>query len=261
MAHRTRRRLSAGAAATLGLGLAGLGLAAPANAATTLTYTCEVPIIGAQDFQVSMDTDAPDSGSVGETVEANVTGSVTLNDTTVNAMTGLLGWRKASGTTTTSDDLVLTTPLTVVSDGSTVNAELPFTGGPVPVALEAEGEQTIDAPDSFTSVFQGYDADGAEKEEFEIPCTYASGNQVIDTVTVEAADPPDEPGTDDDHDNDGTDEPGTDDDHDNDGTDNGHDDGTDMTTTCADFDGPGPASHPGYHKGLDSDDDGHYDYD
>ena len=167
-----------------------IGLSAPAHAATTdLVYTCEVPILGAQDFTVSLDTDAPESVTPGADVTAAVTGSVTLNDATINGMVGLLKWAEAEGVTTTAlTDL--TTPRTPVS---ATEKTLPLTGGSVMLTDLAAGEHTIDAPESFTSTFSGYKADGSAAGEFEIPCEYTSGTQVIDTITAAEAPVEEEP--------------------------------------------------------------------
>ena len=196
---RRHTRLSLGALTLTGLAAAAVGLTAPASAATTdLVYTCQVPILGPQDFTVSLDTDAPATATVGDTVTANVTGSVTLNDATIGAMTGLLGWTHAEGTTT-SDVTNMTTPRTAVS---ATQATLPLTGGSVTLANLTAGEHTIDAPDSFVSNFTGYNAAGEEAGQFEIPCSYTSGTKVVDTITVseapveEPTDPPVEERTD-----------------------------------------------------------------
>ena len=186
---RRHTRLSLGALTLTGLAAAAVGLTAPASAATTdLVYTCQVPILGPQDFTVSLDTDAPATATVGDTVTANVTGSVTLNDATIGGMTGLLGWTHAEGTTT-SDVTNMTTPRTAVS---ATQATLPLTGGSVTLANLTAGEHTIDAPESFVSNFKGYNAAGEEAGQFEIPCSYTSGTKVVDTITVSEA-PVEEP--------------------------------------------------------------------
>ena len=187
---RRHTRLSVGALALTGFAATAVGLSAPASAETTnLVYTCEVPILGAQDFTVSLDTDAPESVTPGADVTAAVTGSVTLNDATINGMVGLLKWAEAEGVTTTAlTDL--TTPRTPVS---ATEKTLPLTGGSVMLTDLAAGEHTIDAPESFTSTFSGYKADGSAAGEFEIPCEYTSGTQVIDTITSEEAPVEDEP--------------------------------------------------------------------
>ncbi|MBM6547175.1 hypothetical protein JNO54_13640 [Janibacter sp. YIM B02568] len=148
-----------------------------------------MPILGAQDFTVSLDTDAPESVTPGADVTAAVTGSVTLNERTINGMVGLLGWAEAEGTTV-SDLTNLTTPRTPVS---ATQATLPLTGGSVTLTGLAAGEHTIEAPDAFTSTFSGIKADGSAAGEFEIPCEYRSGTQVIDTITAEEAPVEDEP--------------------------------------------------------------------
>ena len=202
---RRHTRLSLGALTLTGLAAAAVGLTAPASAATTdLVYTCQVPILGPQDFTVSLDTDAPATATVGDTVTANVTGSVTLNDATIGGMTGLLGWTHAEGTTT-SDVTNMTTPRTAVS---ATQATLPLTGGSVTLANLTAGEHTIDAPDSFVSNFKGYNAAGEEAGQFEIPCSYTSGTKVVDTITVSEApvEEPVDPPADDDSDDDGADD-------------------------------------------------------
>lgn len=187
---RRHARLSVGALALTGFAATAVGLSAPAHAATTdLVYTCQVPILGAQDFTVSLDTDAPESVTPGTDVTAAVTGSVTLNERTINGMVGLLGWAEAEGTTV-SDLTNLTTPRTAVS---ATQATLPLTGGSVTLTDLAAGEHTIEAPGAFTSTFSGFKADGTAGGDFEIPCTYTSGTQVIDTITAAEAPVEEEP--------------------------------------------------------------------
>lgn len=196
---RRHTRLSTGALALAGIAVTTVGLSAPAQAKTELVYTCETAV-GPQDLTVVLDTNLPDTAQTGSTISGKVTGTVTLNANLSNAMAGFLGWDYVSGTTpataTISDgtnsqtvQTTLTTPKThfYSADGWVTDdtPDLPLVGEEATITDAAAGTYTISAPDSFTSTFQGYGRDGAETgSPIPVPCTYKSGETVIDTVTV-----------------------------------------------------------------------------
>lgn len=208
---RRHTRLSTGALALAGIAVTTVGLSAPAQAKTELVYTCETAV-GPQDLTVVLDTNLPDTAQTGSTISGKVTGTVTLNANLSNAMAGFLGWDYVSGTTpataTISDgtnsqtvQTTLTTPKThfYSADGWVTDdtPDLPLVGEEATITDAAAGTYTISAPDSFTSTFQGYGRDGAETgSPIPVPCTYKSGDTVIDTVTVtDDAPPTDDPTT------------------------------------------------------------------
>lgn len=212
MAKRLTTKVSAGASIVLGLGVAGIGLATPASAETTLVYECTTPI-GAQQFNITLDTDAPDTAAVGSTETVTPSGTLELNPDTANAMAGFLGWEYVEGDvpgveavlSNGTDDTTVTTDLTVdrthIFDGDgggwtqDETPELPISGTEVDAEVSTAGTYTISAPDSFDATFTGYDADEAAKgSPIASTCTYVSGEKVIDTIEV--SDEPTEPTTD-----------------------------------------------------------------
>ena len=82
MPARLRTRISAGAALVTGLGALGVAAAMPAQAATTVTYTCTVEVDGhtiPTEVQATIDTNAPDTVGPGETLTVDrVTADVTI---------------------------------------------------------------------------------------------------------------------------------------------------------------------------------------
>lgn len=83
MAARLKTRLSAGAALVTGIGMMGVATALPAQAATTVTYTCTVSLNGDPLAQgpvtVTMDTNAPETVAPGETLTVDsVTADITI---------------------------------------------------------------------------------------------------------------------------------------------------------------------------------------
>ena len=203
MTRKTVRTLAGSACLAVGLGLVGMSTA---SAETTIIYTCQTAV-GAQDLPVTIDTNAPATVEVGQTVTADqITGHVKLNPSLSNAMAGFLGWDYVSGTTpgvtsTVTDasgatkatfTTTLNTPKTRIFQSGVgwtqpTGAEplLPLMGAGGSLVADAVGTYAINAPDAFTSTFQGYDSTGAAKGgPVPVECTYKSGSKVIDTVTV-----------------------------------------------------------------------------
>ncbi|QOK22245.1 hypothetical protein IGS73_14260 [Janibacter indicus] len=202
MAKRLTARLSAGAALVTGLGLAGIAVSVPAQAATTLNYSCTTPL-GPQTLAVALDTDAPETTSVGTDLSVTPSGTVTLNSALANGMAGALQWQDVradipdveatlsdgteSATFTTDLSIARTTIFKDNAWTQDDTPDLPISGDAIAVTPEVAGTYTISAPDSFTATFHGYDAAGeaGTLSPIESTCTYVDGDKVIDTVTVE----------------------------------------------------------------------------
>ena len=202
MAKRLTARLSAGAALVTGLGLAGIAVSVPAQAATTLNYSCTTPI-GPQTLAVTLDTDAPETTTVGTDLSVTPSGTVTLNSALANGMAGALQWQDVradipdveatlsdgteSATFTTDLSIARTTIFKDNAWTQDDTPDLPISGDAIAVTPEVAGTYTISAPDSFTATFHGYDAAGeaGTLSPIESTCTYVDGDKVIDTVTVE----------------------------------------------------------------------------
>lgn len=204
MATRLTARLSAGAALVTGLGLAGIAVSVPAQAATTLNYSCTTPI-GAQTLAVTLDTDAPETTTVGTALSVTPSGTVTLNSALANGMAGALQWEDvraempdveatlSDGTESATFTTDLSIARTKIFDGDNGGwtqddtPDLPVSGDAIAVTPEVAGTYTISAPDTFTATFHGYNAAGeaGTLSPIDSTCTYVDGDQVIDTVTVE----------------------------------------------------------------------------
>ena len=202
MAKRLTARLSAGAALVTGLGLAGIAVSVPAQAATTLNYSCTTPL-GPQTLAVALDTDAPETTSVGTDLSVTPSGTVTLNSALANGIAGALQWQDVradipdveatlsdgteSATFTTDLSIARTTIFKDNAWTQDDTPDLPISGDAIAVTPEVAGTYTISAPDSFTATFHGYDAAGeaGTLSPIESTCTYVDGDKVIDTVTVE----------------------------------------------------------------------------
>ena len=215
MAKRLTARLSAGAALVTGLGLAGIAVSLPAQAdSTDLVYKCTTPL-GEQNFSISLSATDTDTATVGDTVTLTPTGTLTLNSDIANGMAGFLGWHHVEGEAndvtatvsngtekaTTTTDLSITR--THIFDGTTWiqddTPELPITGTGGEVVAEQAGTYTVSAPDTFDATFRGFDADEQPKgDPVDSTCTYASGDKVIDTLTVEEEDTTPDPSPSDD---------------------------------------------------------------
>lgn len=199
MAKRLKTRLSAGAALVTGLGMMGLVTAVPAQADSSLVYSCTTPL-GDKTFDISLSATDADTATVGDTVTLSPSGTLTLSSDVANAMAGFLGWNyvegDADGVTATvtngTDSAPVTTDLSItrthIFDGSWVQddtPDLPITGSGGEVVAEQAGTYSVSAPDTFSATFRGYDADQQlVGGPIESDCTYVSGSKVIDTITV-----------------------------------------------------------------------------
>ncbi|GAB3587926.1 DUF6801 domain-containing protein [Calidifontibacter terrae] len=212
------RRTLAGVGALGLLGgsvMVGLGaLTSSAKADTELVYTCQTAV-GPQDITVNIGTDAPATATVGDSVTiSKISGKITMGSGLANAMAGFLGWVAVSGSTPNDTVLagpggttvypvnLITAKTTIYGPGGWTNdgtyggfstnggtLVLPLTASiDQTVTASAAGTYTVSAPDTFTSAITGYKADGTPTE-LPTPCTYKSGNKVVDTIIVSDAAP------------------------------------------------------------------------
>lgn len=148
MTTRSMTRLSAGAALVTGIGMLGVATALPAQAETTLTYTCSVTgpdgTTASQEVTVTMDTDAPTTVAPGETL-------------TVSSVTAAITLPAGEGTTDEDAEAVsMTFPVTApVSTGGERVGEVAATlvsdsirviDGQVHGTLSSSETQTVDVP-------------------------------------------------------------------------------------------------------------------
>lgn len=196
------RTLAPALAALAGVGALALGsttvlMAGTAHAASAdLGYSCKIPILGAKTFQVSLDTDAPDTATVGDSIK-NLSVNV-VPDPSALKLAYTLGARQFEGETTftvnvggTDHDVKATTPRSdIASDGS-----VPPTSATLPLnaKLTAAGPITVRAG-KIQIEQKVYDKDGkpfAMSPSASIPCTPpADADLTVDTLTVKGVTPP-----------------------------------------------------------------------
>lgn len=204
MANRLKTRLSAGAALVTGLGMMGLATAVPAQAATSLQYSCTVDGVQSQTFDFTLDSGASDA-TVGDTLTFTPSGTVALDSTTIEALNAgnvktvdgqlpAVGITVSNGTQTAPAPMDISIPRTPITGTTTT---LPLSGAERTVDASAAGTYTISAPDNFSATLTGYDDADQSVGSLDFDCTYVadSGSKVIDTITV--ADAPATPEVDD----------------------------------------------------------------
>ena len=174
MAKRLTARLSAGAALVTGLGLAGIAVSVPAQAATTLNYSCTTPL-GPQTLAVALDTDAPETTSVGTDLSVTPSGTVTLNSALANGMAGALQWQDVradipdveatlsdgteSATFTTDLSIARTTIFKDNAWTQDDTPDLPISGDAIAVTPEVAGTYTISPDGQLLIDAAGYTQD------------------------------------------------------------------------------------------------------
>lgn len=182
------------AVATTGLIATSLGVMATTTSAQAeselLNYDCEVPILGAQTFTVQLDSDAPETIQVGETVSTVTTATVNVPDNVRGAVHGLLGGRTVSGTAEATgfvneveETIAMTVPETEVPDAGEL--AIVASGDSGELVGENVGDTITLSAGDFTSSLVFLKEDGTEALAADIPCTLQEGqNATVDTVEV-----------------------------------------------------------------------------
>ncbi len=194
-------------AATSALALAAAGsalLASPAVAAESqaLTYTCEVPLLGAKEFTatykmadtvpyggtVSVDTTVVVPADVSETLYSIGTRRVEGEATAYGLAAGLVEIGVPG--TVPSTAVPQSGPLTVVAQGGVaLNPNFLVPAGSVIDVDAADRQGDGDAAVDLRAVLRSYGEDGAQRGEFNIPCELNDGQTVdIGAFTVVKAD-------------------------------------------------------------------------
>ena len=168
-------------------------LAAPAQAETgLLDYTCEVPILGTQTFQVNLATNAPATLPSTGSVTVNGTATVIVPETLVGTMTSALGVAEIDGTgtvVTALDGAAKTSTVTMARTAAPASGAMTVTAsGPLmTVTAGAAGSTHTITATSFSAAMDLYTADGTKLTAdgpFLIPCSPAVANPVVDTIEV-----------------------------------------------------------------------------
>lgn len=205
MTTRSKTRLSAGAALVTGIGMMGVATALPAQAATTLTYTCSVTgpdgTTASQDVAVTLDTDASTTVAPGETLTVSpVTAAITLPagegaadaDTSQVSMTFPVTAPVSAG-----GEIIGNVTATLVSDSIRIS------DGQIHGSLSGSETRTVDVPVEAAGMtfdvlaprtLEGTLTVPYEDTSLDVPvsCTTDSTG-IIDTVEVTAPEMDEEP--------------------------------------------------------------------
>lgn len=194
-----RKTLSSRVAVIATLALAGAGLtcgltAGPAAAASgTITYTCTTPL-GASDVPVTMDSTLPASMAPGATADYDLTASVEVAASLVDAARDFLGAATVEGSVAATGDVngapvsaTLAIPVTALPASGALPLAAAGTGGQV--APTAPGALTLKSG-NFTADLLFKKADGSTAYDLQdMACVVKPDpvqNTTVDTVKVVA---------------------------------------------------------------------------
>lgn len=164
-----------------------LGATAPASAAT-LSFDCNVPIIGAQTFSATITSNAPATLPTGSSTAPSVTTVMTVPASLADTMRGLLGVTSLSGvihSTTLVNGVEKVVDLTIPSTpaGATGTAvPLQATGVLAPITAGMPGSTTTLAAGAQDVVMSLVTGSGTSP--FDVPCTPSTGQSTtLGTIT------------------------------------------------------------------------------
>ena len=183
-----------GAAAVVAGMTAGPVSAAPVRAAgpveKKIVYNCEFPMVGVKPVEATVKVTFPESGKVGEVIQAaDFSTTVTLDNTVTDALK-LIGAATVEGTANPRIDaqlndtkvtlaLPLTIPSAPVPDSGAMT--LPFAGGVPGFAVYEAGKVDLAIGKEFTGRTTPKDASGKETGlgTFDLACTQADGQDAV----------------------------------------------------------------------------------
>ena len=198
-----RRVMALGVVAGLGAALLGIGggVAAAGPVSTTLTYSCDFPLIGPYDVSTKIDVTLPGSGTVGRPFQAtDLKVTVTVPEDVVAALAifeaaTVAGTATAGAVVTDSggqaQDLALS--LTVPSAVIPPTGPLPVlaTGTVPPATVATAGTATVAVAPTYKATLTPRKADGSETDlgTFDLPCTASPATQdrTLGTVPIASA--------------------------------------------------------------------------
>lgn len=174
--------------AGLALALVGTGVAHAAPVSKTLTYTCEFPLIGADQLQVTISVNLPDSAKVGQPAQAtDFKVSVLVPERIVEAFdlfeaksldgsaVARFDVKDAAGVSKNVEIPGLTVPSTPIPD--TGDLTVPAFGDVPPVTVDNAGQAEVIIGAGFEGKLTPRKADGSPTElgTFDLPCTVDAG--------------------------------------------------------------------------------------
>ncbi|GAB3865425.1 hypothetical protein GCM10028801_35890 [Nocardioides maradonensis] len=184
---RLRTIASAGATAVAVGSTVVLGVAAPASAAT-LSFDCNVPVVGMQTFSATISSNAPTTLPTGSSTAPNVTTVMTVPSSLADTMRSLLGVTSLSGvihSTTLVNGVAKVVDLTIPSTpaGATGTAvPLEATGALAPITAGMPGSSTTLAAGAQDVVMSLVTGSGTSP--FDVPCTPSTGQSTtLGTIT------------------------------------------------------------------------------
>jgi hypothetical protein len=164
-----------------------LGAATPASAAT-LSFDCNVPIIGAQTFSATITSNAPATLPTGSSSAPSITTVMTVPASLADTMRGLLGVTSLSGvihSTTLVNGVEKVVDLTIPTTpaGATgTDVPLQATGVLAPITAGTPGSTTTLAAGAQDVVMSLVTGTGTSP--FDVPCTPSTGQSTtLGTIT------------------------------------------------------------------------------
>ncbi|MBP2477787.1 hypothetical protein JOF53_006659 [Crossiella equi] len=183
------------------LALTGTGIAQAAPVTKTLTYTCEFPLIGPDQMQVTISVNLPDSAVVGQPAQAtNFTVSVLVPEHIVEAFdlfeaksldgsaVANFSVKDAAGVSKQVNIPGMVVPSTPIPD--TGDLTVPASGNVPPTTIDNAGNAEAIVGDNFEATLTPRKADGSPTElgTFTLPCGVNAGqDQKLGNIPVAAA--------------------------------------------------------------------------
>ncbi|MGW0522405.1 DUF6801 domain-containing protein [Crossiella sp. NPDC003009] len=187
--------------AGLALAAVGAGVAQAVPVTKTLTYTCEFPLIGPDELQVTISVNLPDSAVVGQPAQAtDFKVSVLVPERIVEAFdlfeaksldgsaVAHFDVKDAAGVSKTVDINGMTVPSTPIPD--TGDLTVPATGDVPPTTVDNPGQAQAIVSGGFDAKLTPRKADGSPTElgTFDLPCKENPGQDLkLGEIPVAAA--------------------------------------------------------------------------
>ncbi|MFC7495339.1 MULTISPECIES: DUF6801 domain-containing protein [unclassified Nocardioides] len=191
--HRHFRTIAAGSVLGLAAGATAVVGTATSASAVPISFDCTVPVLGANTFPTNVTTNAPSQIGTGQSFTPSTKAVLTIPDGLADTMRSLLGTTEIGGTIQSLSTVngapapvTLTIPRTPVpADG---DVPLTGTGTGAPITAGPAGGTIDIAAGAQTVVMSLFNAGGTESP-FEIPCTPASGSNLLVSRTAITATP------------------------------------------------------------------------
>ncbi|WP_143261472.1 DUF6801 domain-containing protein [Allokutzneria sp. NRRL B-24872] len=198
-----RRVMAFGVVAGFGAALFGIGggVAVAGPVSTTLTYSCDFPLIGPYDVSTKIDVTLPDSGTVGQPVQAtDLKVTVTVPEDVVAALAifeaaTVAGSATAGAVVTDSagqaQDLALSLNVPSVVIPPTGPLPVLALGAVPPATVATAGTAKVSVAPTYNATLTPRKADGSETDlgTFDLPCTASPATQdrTLGTIPIASA--------------------------------------------------------------------------